>query len=122
VKQLTGRRLEIATTGGGLTPEQVAVARESYRSHGFEVPEWQGEPGFIAKVINYAKAVAADVKAGRPRVSDELFTTRMAVCRECGLFKAHKVKCGHPACGCNLKEKARWASMECPIGRWGKQA
>ena len=120
--KLTGRRLEIATTGGGLTPTEVAKYRENWLARGFEVPEWQGEPGFIAKAVNFTKAAVTHLAAGAPQVSDEVFASRLAICRECGLYNARAVTCGHPTCGCQLKVKARWGSMECPIGRWGKQS
>lgn len=121
MKKLTSRRHEIATTGGGLDPWKIAAYRELWISQGFLVPEWQGEPGFFTKSVNFAKAVVVDVQDGRPRVSEEVFQSRLATCRGCGLFNRRKVICGHPQCGCQLKVKARWASMECPIGRWGKQ-
>lgn len=121
VKQLGGRMLEIATTGGGLPPEVVARYREHFLSQGYFVPDWQGEPGFVSKAKNFAKAVVEDVKAGSRRVSQDVYTDRMTLCRACGLYNRQKGTCGHPDCGCVMQRKAKWASQECPIGKWGKQ-
>lgn len=119
--KLEDRRLEIATTGGGLPPKKVAAYRELWARMGFELPEWQGEPGLIAKIKHFTKAVVEDVKVGQPRVSQEVYTARMTLCRACGFYNDKKGTCGHPDCGCVMQRKAKWASQECPIGKWGKQ-
>lgn len=41
-KVLTGRLLEIATTGGGLDPMKVSIYRQHFIRLGYDVPEWSG--------------------------------------------------------------------------------
>lgn len=77
------------------------------------------EPGMIRKTANFAKATVRDVRTGRGRVSEEVRTHRMRLCRGCELYNGKKGTCKHPACGCVMTRKTRWASTECPIGRWG---
>jgi hypothetical protein len=78
------------------------------------------DPGIIRKVANFSRAVVEDVKTGRKRVSNEVRTHRMTICRSCELYNLKKGTCKHPKCGCVMQKKTRWSSSECPIGRWGK--
>ncbi len=77
------------------------------------------EPGLLRKVFTYGKAVARDVLAGRPRVTDEQKAARLDVCRDCPQFNPRKGSCR--VCGCNLDAKAGMATEDCPEGRWPHQ-
>lgn len=90
-------------------------------------------PSLARKAVNYGKAIAQHVAAGRPMASDEVITTRFAICQsnECGLYKSvgeGAGECLHPSCGCRLKalgvrgaSKLRWSDQSCPVGKWGAE-
>jgi hypothetical protein len=73
-------------------------------------------PGLLRKALNFGKAVARDVLAGRPRVTPGQKAARLAVCEACPQFKAANRSC--LVCGCHLDAKAGWAKEDCPEGRW----
>ena len=75
------------------------------------------EPGVVAKVSSFSKAVARDVRTGRRRVPRPVRTRRMEECRACELYNLRKGTC--KACGCVMTRKTHWSNVECPIGRWG---
>jgi hypothetical protein len=45
---------------------------------------------------------------------------RLAICRSCEFYRTSDGACAK--CGCFIKLKARLATEECPIDRWGAQA
>ena len=75
------------------------------------------EPGVVAKVSSFAKAVTRDVRTGRRRVPRPVRARRMEECRSCELYNQRKGTCR--SCGCVMTRKTHWSGVECPIGRWG---
>lgn len=91
-------------------------------------------PGIMRRFVNFGGSLAAHIKSGALRATDEQVAARWDVCRsnKCGLFKEKgqgNGQCLHPSCGCNLKSvgnessvvpnKLRWADQKCPVGLWG---
>jgi hypothetical protein len=82
----------------------------------------------VRKAINFVPAAAKHVVTGRKEVSDEVVAANWAICQGCELFLRHTAvngECTHPSCGCALKavgqtgrNKLRWESQVCPIGKW----
>lgn len=72
-------------------------------------------PGLLARAVTFAGAVARDAAAGMPRVSDEAYAARLAVCEPCPQRLPGGTCAG---CGCVLSVKARWGAETCPEGRW----
>lgn len=69
--------------------------------------------------VQSAKSLAKDVIEGNEiKVSDEVFNQRMGTCHGCPKFIKETNQCGE--CGCFLAVKARGASFECPLKKWGK--
>ena len=55
--------------------------------------------------------------ARNPKVaSDEMYESRMKICRACAFFDHEQVRCRK--CGCKLKGKARFEAARCPIQKW----
>jgi len=55
--------------------------------------------------------------ARNPKVaSEDLYETRMKICRACSFFDSQQVRCRK--CGCKLKGKARFEGAKCPIQKW----
>lgn len=78
------------------------------------------DPSLAKKAGNFSKAIAKDVKRKGVRVPEKVRGRRMTLCRSCELYNQEKGTCRHPRCGCVMQRKTRWASSECPIGRWGE--
>lgn len=73
-------------------------------------------PRLITRVVNFAGAVVSHVAAGLPTLGPEAVAARLAVCEApCPQRLPDGVCAG---CGCHLREKARWADMDCPEGLW----
>lgn len=91
-------------------------------------PAVLAEPSLLAKAVNFGKAAAKHVAAGRPLATDETVAERFAICQSCEIFKPKSVGegvCTHKSCGCNLKtvgltgrNKLRWADQACPLAKW----
>ena len=79
-----------------------------------------GGPSLVRKAGNFAKAVARDVKAGRPRRTDAEVEAILAICKSnrCGLYRTRDGVCTHKDCGCPVKRKAPYKMEECPAGFW----
>lgn len=87
------------------------------------------EPSLMAKAVNFGKATAKHVAAGRPLATDDQVAERWAICQACEIFKPKSEGqgvCTHPSCGCALKavgltgkNKLRWGDSVCPLGKWG---
>jgi len=86
------------------------------------------EPSLLAKAVNFSKAAAKHVAAGRPIATDEQVAERWAICQACEIFKPKSEGqgvCTHKSCGCALKavgltgkNKLRWADSVCPLEKW----
>jgi ribosomal protein L37AE/L43A len=84
---------------------------------------WEN-PGLLKKATTFIRAGMNYVLSGRQKVRDLEYVTRLLICEDCeesdkseDIWKCKK-------CGCRLQEtellpgKARWASEECPLGKW----
>lgn len=94
-------------------PEWTAI-RHDKNNHGLIVlscaeSDKKQPPGLIRKGMNYARALAKDMAAGQPRVTQAVFEERMDHCVTCEYRCADT--CG--ACGCPLESKLSWATEEC---------
>jgi hypothetical protein len=69
-------------------------------------------------------AVYAHMISGMPKVSDDQYAARLAICEECTHCNKSDDRWVCKLCSCYLKEgkllpgKARWATQECPINKW----
>jgi hypothetical protein len=75
-------------------------------------------PGLLAQAWNFGSAVLQHAATGFRTVDDETYENRLAACRECPSCDVQRMVCREPACGCQLKVKARWNSQGCPLGKW----
>ena len=77
-------------------------------------------PSLARKASNYAKALAAHIAAGSPKVSPDVTERRRAICasNQCGLNVGGV--CQHIDCGCPVSragmmgDKLSWADQGCP--------
>lgn len=75
-------------------------------------------PGLLQKAANLGKAVARHVADGGKHVNDEVYLARLAICADCPSFDPERTSCKQKTCGCRVKNKARWRSENCPLGKW----
>jgi hypothetical protein len=82
-----------------------------------EKPKMPGM-GKLAKNFSGAvkRAAAAAMKGETVFVDKLTKNTRLAICNMCELRVGSR--CSHPECGCFLKEKTKYATEECPDGKW----
>ena len=80
-------------------------------------------PGLAAKALNLAGAatrIGGNILSGRRiMVPEEVFKSRADICRGCEWFNKTNETCG--VCGCFVTAifgKAKFASEECPRGKW----
>jgi hypothetical protein len=89
------------------------------------------KPDARTQAANFSKATIEHILAGRPKVSEEMYQTRLSICNDCELCDKTEGEASWrcKACGCYLKEgyimpgKARWADQDCPHpqgSRWPK--
>ncbi len=71
-------------------------------------------PSLWRKAMNYGKAMAKHVAAGRPVVSLEVLETRQNECAVC----PERALDACSACGCPLESKLPLGTEECPKGKW----
>ena len=79
-------------------------------------------PSLIQQGKNFASASARHVASGmKTRTLDEAARC-IAICTgsngspKCEFFDAARQRCSK--CGCYMKVKSRWATANCPIGKW----
>lgn len=116
------------TVGNGVVLE-IANGQAVYRRVGTadvvpaEVPT---NPSLLRKAGNLVRdSLTHLLDAGR-KVPPEVYDARLAVCRECPLYRDNH--CTHRNCGCQLASESRmtgalwWASKQCPDSppRWGR--
>ena len=77
--------------------------------------EWGGtNPNLLEKINNFANALVKHVMSGCANISPEILKQRKLACTNCPLNVNWKCQ----ACGCNLLIKMKWASTQCPKGKW----
>lgn len=76
----------------------------------------QNEPGLLEKAVSVSKAYTKWALSGfRERTDDERFAVQL-ICLRCDKYDAAKVAC--KVCGCNLPEKIKMATENCPLKKW----
>lgn len=82
-------------------------------------------PSMATLGMNFSKALLKHITSGFKNRPQEEQQKAMAICRsnQCGKFVIvnEKEQCADKRCGCFLNVKKRWASADCPEGRWGKE-
>jgi hypothetical protein len=88
-------------------------------------------PDLSTRLTNFTKAVVEHVRNGNQVVSQDVMRSRLAICRECPLFKTKMNEvggiCTHESCGCTIQDnlnylnKIAWADQKCPIDKWDKE-
>lgn len=79
-------------------------------------------PGLLTKAKNYALAMAKHIATGQEQATEELKSSRLAICNSNGgrcpanQHNIDKKSCA--TCGCPVEAKASWASSACPLGLW----
>jgi len=76
----------------------------------------------INKMKNFGKALLNFAKSGGKMVSEEERTARLAVCKDCPLYRDKGDLSTCRACGCYLYAKTWMATEECPKGYWAGEA
>jgi len=74
-------------------------------------------PSIIKKAGNFIVAAVKHLSSGMKKLCDDEYQKRIDVCDSC----EKKVGDNCLECGCVLSIKARWASEDCPLGRWPLQ-
>jgi hypothetical protein len=70
------------------------------------------------QAVHFAEALGRHVAGGMRVVGEEVYQRRLAVCAGCDFFRDnHCLQCGCRMAG-DVLAKARWASEECPLGKW----
>jgi hypothetical protein len=69
-------------------------------------------------LLSTMKDVAAGAIQGEGLfVSEDVYTTRMNICRTCEFFVRDTSRCTQ--CGCFMEAKTRLVKAHCPIHKWG---
>jgi len=70
--------------------------------------------------ISFGRDIGKWVSAGIPVVSEEVFNSRIAICKDCEFWnKDGFAKTGScTKCGCSTQAKLRMATAKCPIDKW----
>ena len=71
----------------------------------------------LKQAANLTKAAAKHVAGGLKEVSFEVYSDRLATCKDCEFRE--KNKCND--CGCFILKKAWWKTEDCPQHKWKKQ-
>jgi hypothetical protein len=74
-------------------------------------------PSLLKQAGNLTKAVSKHVAGGLKEVSFEVYSDRLATCKDCEFREKNKCL----DCGCFILKKAWWKSEDCPQGKWKKQ-
>jgi hypothetical protein len=72
-------------------------------------------PSVLRMLKNFSKELAKYAKEGAPNVSKQDYKDRIKTCHSCEHLLRNK-RCG--MCGCIIEHKAKWATSDCPDGRW----
>jgi hypothetical protein len=76
-------------------------------------------PGAMKMGWEALKAGLKHLAGGMKEVSEETYRTRLGVCMSpCEQWNRDETEPRCLACGCFLKEKAKWASEDCPLKKW----
>lgn len=67
-------------------------------------------------VLRFIKAVFKYIYGGMKNVTHEEYKARLLTCNKCEFRKGGICA----VCGCVLLRKAKWATEDCPKGRWTK--
>ncbi len=70
------------------------------------------------QAIQFAEALSKHVGGGMKLVPEGVYRQRLSVCATCEFFRDnHCLQCGCRMGG-DVLAKARWASEQCPLGKW----
>ncbi len=97
-------------------PDAAALADEVWTNYEKHLAELKALPDIGEMALNFAGAVARDLKAGRPRRSPEQVESILTICRGCKHWRNEDQRCGK--CGCWIRKKASWAQEHCKLGKW----
>ena len=97
-------------------PDAAALAEEVWADYEKHLADLKILPGLGEMALNFAGAVARDLKAGRPRRAPEEVESILTTCRGCEHWRADDQRCGK--CGCWICKKASWAQEHCKLGKW----
>jgi hypothetical protein len=79
----------------------------------------QGElPGIGKMAVGFATAATKHILSGRPQRTNEQIEKIQKICKGCDKFTIIKGKERCTECGCFLSVKRRWATADCPLGKW----
>lgn len=77
------------------------------------------------RAANLGRDTLAHAIDGFVKVDEPTYQTRLASCQTCETYYKDN-RCTHPSCGCTMAGGSdwfaalRWASKQCPIGRWSR--
>ena len=97
-------------------PDADALAGEVWADYEKHLADLNSLPSIGQMALNFAGAVARDLKAGRPRRSPEEVESILTICRGCEHWRNDDQRCGK--CGCWIRKKASWAQEHCKLGKW----
>jgi len=70
------------------------------------------------QAVHFTEALGRYIAGGMKMVAEEVYRQRLAVCAGCDFFRDnHCLQCGCRMAG-DVVAKARWATEECPLGKW----
>lgn len=69
------------------------------------------------QILSFTQSFIAYLKSGKQEVPPQLYQQRIITCFKCEK-RTKDWRCSE--CGCSLELKAKWATEECPLGKWQK--
>jgi len=97
-------------------PDAAALAGEVWVDYEKHLVDLKSLPSVGQMALNFAGAVARDLKAGRSRRGPEQVESILTICRGCEHWRADDQRCGK--CGCWIRKKASWSQEHCKLGKW----
>lgn len=73
-------------------------------------------PSTMQMAKNFISSATKHLQNGMQHVTDEQQKQRLDICAGCEFIVENGSRCGK--CGCFLQTKTKWASSNCPIGKW----
>lgn len=112
-KILTRRFWEYCQGISGLSKEKEDAYLKKFESGKF--------PNVVRQAISFGKALVGHALNGFKEVPTEQAEERLKVCQGCDRYVENEGAPRCSECGCFLKEKVKWASEKCPLGKWAAE-
>lgn len=75
-------------------------------------------PNIAKQASSFTKESIRYIKSGMPKRSPDEIDRVKLICKQCDYYQERNGSVRCAKCGCYLNIKTRWATADCPIGKW----